>query len=265
MKKMNVIVLAVAIVAMTASTYAGNVYMPSPSELPAGWSLTVAPDSSGRGSITNKDWGGVSTFQFTQGNKDLTNRCWSALSSTSFDGIKVSQITALNIKLYGIEGDGSWQPPKFVFGIAKAPGNLSNRFIEWIPWSDGTPKPSPLAWQTLDALVDGSWVCPWVGGTYSTLADFVAAYPDAYFAEEANIQTVMAGFAGKSFNVGHANWINESSQYNDNNRGVVDWFEVGIDGANTTYMLNAIPEPGSLTALGIGLMGLFVLRRRHLR
>lgn len=259
---MRILTLLMVCCLATAAS-AATVNMPSPTQLPPGWSTVVIPDSAGRGAVANKNWGGVLTFQFTQGDRVKTTGCWSTLSTTNYDGVALSRITALNISLYGIEGGESWQPPKFVFALKKTPTDWSNRFAEWIPWSDGTPKPSPAAWQTLDALVDGSWTIPWVSKTYSTMADMLANYPGLTFSNDAEIQLAMSGFAGKSFNLGHANWIGATAPYNDDNRGVVDWFEVGVDGVNTMYDLNQVPEPGSLAALAVGLVGLAGLRRRR--
>lgn len=232
-----------------------------------GWNTVVVPDSGGRGSVTDRTWGkkadGVTdelVMQFTNGDKDKTARCWAAISTDNYAGVAASQITSLKIRVYGIEGDGTaWSPPTFLFAFARSPSSLSNRFAEWIPWADGTPR-APGAWMEYDAMTDGQWSIPWIGGSYSTFADMVAAYPEMYFANDTEVQAMMAGFAGHSFSVGHFDWINNVNTYHDSARGVVDWFEVGIDGDVTKFYLSEVPEPATI---GMLLLGLPLLRRRR--
>jgi len=93
----------------------------------------------------------------------------------------------------------------------------------------------------------------------------LAAWPNLTFATAADIASMDSAspnYLGKSFGLGYAHWINEVSAYSDSARGLVDWFEVGVDGVTTRYYLNEVPEPGSILALAAGLVGFIGLRRR---
>lgn len=260
-KKVVLITLVAGLAASAASAADVSLYATDLSG--TGWNTVVVPDSGGRGSVTDRLWGTEPVMQFTNGNKELTARCWAAISTDNYAGVAASQITSLKIRVYGIEGDGTaWQPPTFLFAFAKAPTSLSNRFAEWIPWADGTPRETGV-WKEYDAMTDGQWSIPWVGGSYSTFAAMVAAYPDMYFANDTEVQTMMAGFAGHSVSVGHFDWINNVNTYHDSARGVVDWFEVGIDGDVTKFYLNEVPEPASVALLAMGMAGLIGIRRRR--
>lgn len=262
--RVRFILLTALCLAVSASAFAAVVNVPSVSQLPAGWSTTIVPDSTGRGIVQDKTSGGVNGFGFTNGDKDKTAGCWAALSTTNYDNVRLADITALSIRVYGNEGDGTtWQVPHFVLACKKEEANLSHRFVEWVPWSDGVVR-EPGVWKTYNALVDGSWVLPWTGATYPTLADAVAAYPDIRIANATEIQTMLAGFAGKGFNVGYGDWIFQTKPYNDSARGMVDWFSVGIAGSDVvTYdLFEPVPEPASILALATGLVGLVGLRRK---
>jgi len=216
-----------------------------------GWSATVLQDSQPRGGVYEKDSGyyGMPTpsFQFINGNKDRTSRCWGAISTASFDGKKVSQITALNITIVGIEGDqaGVWLPPHFVLALKQSSSGVVNRFVEWIPWSDGTARAEQTV-KTYNAMTDGSWHCPSTGNTWSTTAAMLASFPDLTFATAAEIESMLSGFAGKSFNLGYADWTSATHVYSDSSRGTVGSFDVGIDGVTTTYLLNQAEPAGPL-------------------
>lgn len=169
----------------------------------------------------------------------------------------INQITALNARIAVIEGDVNYQAPKFVLKLFKAADNLSDRTLEWVPFSDGVTRVINT-WYTMDALVDGSWICPNTGATYTTFAAAVAALP-AGVITSANTYWPNLPYG---FSIGSNNWVSNVTQYNDNSRGVCDWFEIGIDGATTRYDLADVPEPGSLLALATGLIGFLGLRKR---
>jgi hypothetical protein len=250
-------VIALAILALSASAYAGTVYMPSVSSLAPGWNMSVVADSSGRGSITNKATAGSNGFQFTLGDKDKTSGVRSILGTTSYDGVALSSITTLKARVMVIEGDGNYQAPKFVLKLQKAIDNVSDRTLEWIPFSDGVTR-VVNTWFDLDATVDGSWICPNTGATYLTLAAAQAAIPGGLITSSSTYWPLLP----YGFSIGSNNWVSNVSTYNDNSRGVCDWFEVGINGVNTKYDLYDVPEPGALLALATGLIGFVGLRRR---
>ncbi len=233
-----------------------------------GWNSVVIADSGGRGAVGDRVQNGSNGIQFTNGDKDKTNSSTAMISTANYAGVAASSITALNIRVWGHEGDGSdWQAPMFVFPFQKAPGNLSNRYAFWIPWSDGVAR-APQTWQTYNALTDGTWYVPNVGATFLTFASMLTAYPLMIFPTDTDLALMGKFPAGAhSFNVGYmdggVDWVNYVGKYSDSARGTVDWFEVGINGETTRFDLNDVPEPATLAILTIG-MGLAGIRRRRL-
>lgn len=239
-----------------------------------GWSTTVRVDSSGRGGVYEKadGYGGepTGTFMFTNGSISRVANPWASISTAQFDGVQLSRLTALTMRVSGFEGAGTeWQPPHFAFALTDSAGN--HRCAEWIPWADGIPRDPGNSvdghWNTYDALVDGQWYVPWYNsvaphyGRFSTVASMLATFPTLVFVDPSAISGT-EGFYGTSFNVGYACWVTDVNPYSNDARGLVDWFDVGIDGATTRYYLNEVPEPGSLLALATGLIGFLGLRRR---
>jgi len=219
----------------------------------------VVPDSAPRGAVSNKTMLSVNGFQFTQGHSEVTPAgCRAVLGTDNYNGLLLSQITALKARLLYIEGDQSPQPPKFILKLQRAPDNVSDRTLEWIPFSDGISVQTNV-WMELDAMVDGSWICPnATNRIFLRLADALVAYPSLMFANNAGTWPLIP----YSFNLGQDNWVSNVTKYNDNERGVCDWFEVGVGGVTTRYDLYDVPEPGSLIALATGLIGFVGLRRR---
>lgn len=262
MKVRHFVVAAVLLAFAVSQAGAGTVFMPL-SDLPGnGWKVTAIDGAESGASVTEKmNWAGANAFQFSPKKSQSNALGWAGVSTGSLAGIKASQLTALNIRSYGTEGDGTaWQPPAFQFAFQKAPTNPSNRVAIWLPWDGETRLPGQ--WNEIDALTAGTWKIPWIGGTYTSFAAMLAAYPDLTFADDTVAATWLP--SGQSFNVASGAAYNDTVQYFSSARGCVDWIEVGIDGSITKYdFADVVPEPSSIVGLAAGMMGMFgVIRRR---
>lgn len=255
--KRTYFVVAVLLLAFAVSQAgAGTVFMKL-ADLPGnGWKVTAIAGPEAGTSVSEKlNFAGANGFQFSPKRSVNDSRSWAGISTGSFAGIKASQITSLKIRNYGIEGDGSvWQPPTFQFAFQKAPTNPSNRVAIWLPWDGETRLPGQ--WNEIDAMTAGTWKIPWVGKTYTNFAAMLAEYPDLTFADDTVAATWIP--SGQSFNVASGAVYNEMNQYFSSARGVVDWFEIGIDSSlasvtTTKYDLaDVVPEPASLLSLALG-------------
>jgi PEP-CTERM motif len=231
-----------------------------------GWSTVITVDSSGRGGIFQKSgpYGGEpvgqNMFMFTEGSSTRATKPWSAITTPNYNGLLLSDITALDIKTSGFEGDNAsnFQPPHFTISFLNAGGNT--RCAEWLPWTDGIPRTpgnsGAANFGTYNALVDGSWYCAWIGGTYNTWADMLTALGGGCYIVPSNAYGT--AWRGNGFSVGYSDYDSSVDKYNSGGRGLVEWFDIGIDGTTTTFYL--VPEPGSLALLALG--GALVLLRR---
>ncbi len=236
--KTTLAVVVVCALALTAGQ-AGAVVVPlemSLADLEAnGWKVTVKDGSEVGASVSDRVQDGSEGFQFNPKRSETESRSWAGISTGNYAGKRASQITTLNIRTYGIEGDGSnWQPPSFHLVFQKTPDNLSRREAIWLPWVNQPRLPGQ--WNEYDALTSGEWYIPWIGVRFATYADMLAAYPDLMLVTDATAEGWGVP-SGQSFNVASGSLYNEMNQYYSSARGVVDWFEVGIDGEITRFDL----------------------------
>jgi len=231
-----------------------------------GWNTVITVDSSGRGGIYQRvNYGGEPAgdpmFMFTEGNSGRVtpaNSAWSAITTPNYNGLHLSDITALSMRTSGFEGTGAdWQPPHFIVSFVNAGGNT--RCAEWLPWTDGIARnpggSADAKFGTYDAMVDGSWFCAWTGGTYANWASMITALTDCTIVAK---PPGYSNWRGDGFSVGYGMYDSSNVKYNNDGRGLVDWFDVGIQGTTTRYYL--VPEPGSLALLALG--GTLLLLRR---
>lgn len=261
-------VLMVLVAGLAASAVsAGTVNMSLATMGAHGWDSVITVDSSGRGGIYEKvgPYGGEPAgkymFMFTEGSTNKSTNPWSAITTANYNGTTLSQITALTMRTSGFEGGdtSNFQPPHFILSFVNAGGNT--RCAEWMPWTDGIardPGNSAAAhFHTFDAMTDGSWFCAWTGGWYNTFADMVTALGGGSYIVATNAYGTSA-WKGNGVSVGFGVYDSSNAKYNSDGRGLVDYFEVGINGSTTRY--NLVPEPATI---GMLLLGLPLLRRRR--
>ncbi len=99
------------------------------------------------------------------------------------------------------------------------------------------------------------------GSNYGSLASLKAALPNAFFADT-SVLPLDWGYASQhAFNVGNCPLYDEDRAWFSGASGYVDWFKVGVNGVETTY--NLVPEPSTLVAMCMGLVGLVGSVRRR--
>jgi len=278
---MKVIITALCLLALTVSIASAATINMNYAALGAnGWTASVQQSASGhtRGALSDNsglpNYGGVPGLQFTA-DAAGTNKVWSGIGSDLAVGYAFSDFNTLAITTYGFEGDNVnyWTCPTFCFSGQKAAANVSTVTLEYLPWlanpavegqttKPATARPSPVqGWHTYNALTQGCWYLPSYGYYYSAAGFLASSRKSFYFISGAS------GVSGKSFNVGLCQEnTSDDPGFFSSARGEVSSFTVGINGVNggaaTTYILS-VPEPGSIIALMMGVVGFIGLRRKH--
>ena len=199
------------------------------------------------------------------------------LRNTSYDGTKLSTITALSYSTYVTANNGTQFPYLLLRVSRDGLGNNSNiDFFYFRPdlQTPTTGNPSlpdqgsaaMHTWQTWNAL-EGGWlsdasVTSGAGGSFSspltvdTISAYLALYPNATIENRWN-----DGLGGLRFTVGFGNPTDKFVGYVDN-------FTIGINGVNTTYNFDAaaatpLPATLPLLAAGLGVLGLLGWDRKR--
>jgi len=242
--------LALAIVCLLATTATADVTLTMSNLAANGWKATATYvwGGSTNASVTQTNDYGCGNFKFVTGSMPNSWEFqWTGISTNAFSGLSLSSITSVKIRNFGQAGDNAlnWQPPTFTWVVDKG---------------DGNPR-EPGVWHEYNAAITGMWRVYETGTNYSSLASLKAALPNAFFADT-SVLPLDWGYASQhAFNVGNCPLYDEDRAWFSGASGYVDWFKVGVNGVETTY--NLVPEPGTLAAMCMGLVGLVGSIRRR--
>jgi hypothetical protein len=209
---------------------------------------------------------GSANLQTTPGNGDGA----SSIATSSLNGIALADLTALSYSTYDTQNNGQ-QFPYIQLNISytndannDGPGT-DTLFFEPPYQTTATGDPSLPdqgatvmdEWQTWNALEGGWWDNNGVanpGSGVAPLSTFLSFYDNPtiianvpYFPNDGLAVTVGFGSPG------------------DNYDGYVDNVTIGINGADSTYNFDPVPEPSALMLLGTICGGLSLMMRRKLK
>jgi hypothetical protein len=236
----------------------------SPSNM-NGWGLHDYLDQPGNTSASSFVNGpgtpplGSGSLHFSVTTGDDVNRA----TTNAYDGIRVSTITALSYDTYQagslreqdpylriyVNWDGSstsqddaWYfEPTYTNSLYGVSGITNQAIVanQWQHWDTMTG-----AWYS--EIADGGYG---PGSNATTFANLLALHPNATIVPRGD------GFGGVRLSAGGG-----APDWNDFD-GNVDNFTFGVNGNNTTYNFEAVPEPTSMVALGLGAIALIRKRR----
>jgi len=252
--------------AVSLAASAATVNLTSDNLVANGWKATATSVYGGTTNayVTQTNDYGASNFRFFTGSMFTSWQFqWAGISTNAYSGLTLASISSVKIRNYGAYGDNavSWQPPTFTWVVDKGDGN--QRCVSWKPWTNGNAREAGV-WHEYDAAVTGQWLVAETETLYNSLAALKAALPNAFFADTANLPVDWGYVSQNGFNVGNCPLYDADRGWFSGVSGYVDWFEIGVIGNVTRYDLGAaVPEPGCLAAMGVGLLGLLGMVKRR--
>jgi hypothetical protein len=211
---------------------------------------------------------GTGSANLATGNGTIGGSGGVILSTTSYDaGTPLSSITALSYFSYATQNNGSQFPFLQLFvstGLGGA--NAYDQLVFEPPYqtpssgNPGLPNQGATAlntWQAWNALAggwyDGDQLCGGPGDNVVSFTSCLAQMPNATIVNGDSLG-FPGDIGGLNLQVGFAS---QTDQFN----GYVDALTVGINGNNTTYDFDPVPEPGTLPVLGFALVAVGMARR----
>lgn len=277
---MKILPITIAFISFAGLAAADTTVVVTPTNM-AGWAF-YSTDSSGvlnTGSNTGQMVFGPGTPPLGAGSANfiVPNGAQSEQlrGGSSFDGTMITALTSLSYSTYATQWNGS-QLPYLQLYINNSGGTTVDQRLVFEPAyssataGNGNPNPpqgpvSLATWQTWNALT-GMWYTtsgspnanafptqPNGPGNHAvTWGQILTAFPNAVIVDSA------PGVGGIRFTSGLA-----SSSFNTN----IDAFTIGVNGTNTTYNFEAVPEPstyatGAAAALTIGFGAMRRIRAR---
>lgn len=181
-----------------------------------------------------------------------------SLSTSMAPGTLLSDITTFRIRSMETQGIQT-EPIAVGLGIVV---DGASHVIRPLPYETRGERGEQWIMEEYDLLGDMLWFDPVRNEKLSWTA-FLAAYPTAMLATDAEVGTTIP--SGQNFSVFAGNMTATAAEYpyGRDQRGQMDWLDIGFAGQEVTRYDFNVPEPSSIVALLAGLMGVVATRRRR--
>lgn len=228
-----------------------------------GWTKTVVTGPEAGGMVQFSQYGvtvpPAEGVQISPKKSQTGSWGYASLGYNFPNGTMATTITHLKIRTAGFEGDGgSWEAPSIYLGFAKDAG-VNGRAVRYLPYAS-TSRTATWTFQEYDCMAGTSkWFAKSNGAILTGWSQVLAINAALQFYGGTYSGSLPGGM---NFQIMSGATMNEEIAYGSSARGMVDWVEIGFNGAEPTRYDFTVPEPGSLLALATGLIGFLGLRKR---